>query len=243
MVFGLFSKERTLRRAMDKASNKYAQSIDRMAALEKLAQSGTEEALLALAKRFAFTYDKGIEDEQEKQWVYERLCAEGEAALGPLHTYMKSASSVAYPLRVLEKVASPDKALAIIDDLLASEEPGYTRDPTRRIQIIDWLADYTDASDADIARRVVPYLADFDEHVRFSAAEALNLHPDESALEPLVDVLLNEEEQSKRLKLRVAEILADQRMELGERRHEVAALCDDLLTGYKLHQERLVKKS
>lgn len=241
MVFGLFSKERSLKRAMDKVVNKYAQHPDRMAAMEKLRAAGTDEALYALARRFSFNYDKTIEDEQEKQWVYEVLVAAGEAALAPLTRYMKEAQSVAYPLRVLERIADPDTALRVVDELLATEEPGYTRDPSRRIQIIDWLADYRDADDAAVVARVAPYLADHDENVRFSAAEAIALHPHESGAEPLLDRLLDEEEESKRLKLRIAEILADNAMDVGARKHELAELCDGVLAGYKVHHEKLVK--
>ena len=84
MVFGLFSKERSLQRAMAKASNKLAQSPDRWAAMEKLRAAGTDDAWFALLKRFSFNYDKTIEDEQEKPWGYETMCAQGGDVLAPL---------------------------------------------------------------------------------------------------------------------------------------------------------------
>ena len=40
MVFGLFSKERKLKRAISKATNRLAQSADRWAAMERLAGMG-----------------------------------------------------------------------------------------------------------------------------------------------------------------------------------------------------------
>jgi hypothetical protein len=242
MVFGLFSKERSLQRAMDKACNKLAQSPDRFAAMEKLRANGSSDALFALIKRFSFNYDKTIEDEQEKQWVYESLCAKGEQALEPLSRYMKQAHSVAYPLRVLENVASTDRAFAIVDELLALEEPGYTRDTTRRIQIIDWLADYTDADDEEIVRRVLPYIDDFDENVRFSAIEACGLHACDDVAEPLLDRMLNEEEESNRLKQRIAEILADNKLDVGSHKHELTPLLDDVLSDYKVVHEKLVRQ-
>ncbi len=240
MVFGLFSKERSLKRAMDKASNKLAQSPDRFAAMQKLADAGTDEALVALLKRFSFAYDKTIEDEQEKQWLYETLVAKGPSVLPALSAYMKTASSVAYPLRVLEKVATVPDAIAAIDALLADEEPGYTRDPTRRTQIIDWLADYTEADDDDIVSRVAPYVADHDENVKFSAIEALGLRTTDDAAEPLIERLLDDSEESKRLKLRIAEILADKKLDLSGHHHEIAALCEDMLSGYSVKNEKLV---
>src|SRR5438045_9789989 len=99
MVFGLFSKERSLQRTIEKATNKLAQQPDRWGALEKLRDDGTEDALFGLCKRFGVTSQKGIEDEQEKDWVVDVLVEKGGAALAPIHRYMKDAGQLAFPLR------------------------------------------------------------------------------------------------------------------------------------------------
>jgi HEAT repeat protein len=243
MVFGLFSKERSLQRAMDRAANKHAQSPDRFAAMEKLRQDGSEDALHALCRRFGFNYDKTIEDEQEKQWVYETLCAAGGAALEPLRRYMRSAASVAYPLRVLEKIATTEQALALIDELLANEQPGYTRDPSRRIQIIDWLADYAAAPPAEVNRRVQPYLADYDENVRYAAIQAVAVRPTPSIEEPLCAALVREGEESKRIRLRIAEVLCEAKLDTGGYKGAILPLLDGLLAAYQLRNDKLVKKA
>jgi hypothetical protein len=240
MVLGLFSKKRALNKAIAKATNKRAQSIDRWAAMEKLAAAGTDEALLALCKRFSFSYDKTTEDQQEKGWVVQTLVAKGEVALGPLRRFMKTADMLGYPLEILGRIANHDQILETIDELLATEEPGYTRDPKRRIDIIDWLAEYEEASDDEVATRVIPYLEDFDENVRFKATEALDRNPGEGTGPALAAALTNEEEESGRLKQRIAEVLADHDLELGDHRTEVAALVDEgELEGVKLHRNRL----
>src|SRR5215475_7239719 len=99
MVFGLFSKEKSLQRTIDKATNKLAQQVDRWGALEKLKEDGGEEALYGLCKRFAITSLKGVEDEQEKHWVVDTLVGMGSAALAPLVRYMKTAEQLAFPLK------------------------------------------------------------------------------------------------------------------------------------------------
>src|SRR5688500_14302074 len=45
MVFGLFSKERSLQKTIEKATNKLAQQPDRWGALEKLRDDGSPDAL------------------------------------------------------------------------------------------------------------------------------------------------------------------------------------------------------
>ncbi len=242
MVFGLFSKERALKKAIAKASNKHAQSADRWAAMEKLQQIGTDDALLALCKRFSFRYDKTIEDQQEKQWTVDVLVSKGEAAYGAVRTYMKTANSLGYPLEILSKIASPEKILVVVDEIFAAEEPGYTRDPKKRIDLIEWLGAWDGISDDDIAKRICPYLKDFDENVRFKVTEVLAQKPAELAGPALAEAMTDDEEESLRLKLRMAEVLADNQLELGDFKDKVAELINTELTDYKLVKNRLTKK-
>lgn len=241
MVFGLFSKERAFQRTVKKATDKLAQQPERWAAMEKLRDDGSEEALFHLLKRFSFASQKMVEDEQEKSWVVETMAAKGSACLPALRRYMKAESAIAYPLRILEKVASHDQALEIIDELLADEQPGYTRDTTKRIQIIDWLAEWQEGTVDEAAERITPYLQDFDEGVRFAAVEALSLRPSPKAAEPLVTALLRDGEESRRLKVRIAEILCDAQLDLGGKKQEISALFGDVLSGYRLHHDKLAR--
>src|SRR5437773_1135240 len=132
MVFGLFSKEKSLQRLIEKATNKLAQSADRWGAMERLRDDGTEEALYGLCKRWAITSTVGVQDEQEKAWVVDALVEVGAGALAPLRRYMKSGSQLSYPLKALAQIVDKDKALEVIDAILADEPPGYTRDPERK---------------------------------------------------------------------------------------------------------------
>jgi len=242
MVFGLFSKERALQRTIAKATNKLAQHVDRWAAMEKLAKDGSDEALFALCKRFSFASDKGSEDEQEKQWTVDTLAAKGETVLPALARFMKSSVTIAYPLEILVRVAKKDKILAIADELLGDEPPGYARDPAKKIQIIKWLSEWQAASDEEVATRVSPYLADFDEGVRFAVTEAIALRPHEAAAEALVAALTNPEEESGRLKNRIAEVLAEADMPLGDKKSEVAELIKTDLGDFQLKHDKLRKR-
>ncbi len=239
-MFG-FSKERGLRRAMDKVMNKYAQSPDRWAAMEKLGKDGSEEALYALTKRFSYKYDKTIEDQQEKEWVKDTLISKGEASLPGVRRYMKDAQSLHYPLIVVGRVAPIATALEIVDELLASEPPGYTRDPERRTDVIAWLAECDEASNEEVTRRCIPYLADFDENVRYKAVDSIALKPHPSAAGPLVDALVREEEESRRLRVRIGEVLAENQWDLGEKKSEVSALMEPgkALEQFKMHHDKL----
>ncbi|HNF99133.1 MAG TPA: hypothetical protein PK493_17675, partial [Pseudomonadota bacterium] len=66
---------------IQRASDKHAQSPDRFRALELLRDDGSADAIIGLLRRFSFVYDKTIEDEQEKEWVYHELVAMGPKVL------------------------------------------------------------------------------------------------------------------------------------------------------------------
>lgn len=246
-LFDMLSKEgrakSALRKSLTKVMAKHAQSPDRFAAMEKLREIGTDEALYGLARRFSYVYDKTIEDEQEKEWVFQTLVQKGEAAVGPVRRYALETDSLSYPLRVLERVAPTPKLLQILDELLAREEPGYTRDPSKKIQLITWLGEWKAAGPAESARRIVPYLADFDEGVRFAAIDALShAKHEETAKGPLLDALLRHEEESRRIKMRVAEVLADAGWTVTDRKDEIARLIASELPEFGMQHEKLKRK-
>ena len=243
MVFGLFSKERALQKTIEKATNKLAQQPDRWGALEKLREDGSEEALFGLCKRFGITSLKGVEDEQEKSWVVDVLVEKGAAALPAVRRYMTSADQLGFPLKVLERVADHDKIIAVIDEIFASEKPGYVRMPERRIDLIKWLAEWKGASDDEVIPRVTPYLPDFDENVRFTTIDGLASRDPKKIAAPLVDALLRPDEESGRIKRTIVEVLERTKAPLGDRAKAVGAtLTGPLAEDFKVDAGIVKKK-
>lgn len=235
MVFGLFSKEKSLQRTIDKATQKFGQHPDRMGALYKLADDGSEDALLGLCKRFAVTASNGKEDQDEKTWVVDALVQKDMQALSALRRYMKSAEQLAYPLKVLGQIAPHDKIIEIVDELFASELPGYARFPERRIDLIKWFADWKDATDDEIFPRLSPYLVDFDENVRFAAVVGISRVAPDRIVGPLVDGLVRPEEESGRIRRTIVEVLERTKAPLGDRTAQVTgALTGPLADSFRV---------
>jgi hypothetical protein len=242
MVFGLFSKERSLQKTIDKAVNKLSQQADRWAALEKLREDSSDEALYGLCKRFGVTSMKGVEDEQEKNWVVDVLVEKGGASLAPLIRYMKGADQLSFPLRVLERTADHDKILSVVDELFASEPPGYARFPERRIDLLKWFTEWKGATEDEVVSRVSPYVTDFDENVRFVAIDGLSSRDPKKFVGTLVDALIRPEEESGRIRRTIVEVLERTKAPLGARATEVAAMLSGQLGDeYKVDGE-LVKR-
>jgi hypothetical protein len=248
-LFDLLSKEGRQKSALEGATkrvqDKYAQSADRYSAMEKLRNIGSEDALYGLCKRWNVSYDKTIEDDQEKQWAQDTLVSFGERAVPALRRFLKEADRVSYALTTLSKVASEAEILAILDEVLAKEEPGYTRDPSKKQQLMTWLGEWRGAS-TEVARRVAPYFQDFDQDVRFHAIDAIAHHlgdgVEEVARAPLLAALLRREEESRRIKVRAAEVLAEAGWKVTDRKEEVARLLGDDLTMFAMDHDKLVGK-
>jgi hypothetical protein len=235
MVFGLFSKEKSLQKTIEKATNKLAQQPDRWGALEKLRDDGTEDALFGLCKRFGVTSMKGVEDEQEKHWVMNVLVEKGLGSFNAVKRYMKGAEQLAFPLKVLERIADHDMVIKVVDETFASEPPGYVRMPDRRIDLIKWFTEWKDATDDEIVPRITPYLPDFDENVRFTVIEGLARCAPEKTVNYLIDALVRPEEESGRIRRTVVEVLQRKKAPLGARATEVAAmLTGPLADGFKV---------
>src|SRR6476659_6097787 len=139
-----FSKDGRDARAREKNSaraiNKYMQSPDRLKALQALRDDGSDDALYALMKRFGMMYDKSIEDEQEKEWVFELLVEKGASVLPALKKYMLSADSISWPLRLLDKVIDgKDGRIDVMAAVLERHDFGYESAPTKKIQLLSHL--------------------------------------------------------------------------------------------------------
>jgi len=210
-VFDLFSKEgrrqHALAKNVSRATNKLAQSPDRMKALQALREDGSAEALYGMLRRFGIMYDKSIDDEMEKEWVFDVLAEKGPTIIPSLEKYLLSAESISWPLRLLDRVAGKEQELEVLKAVLERHEPGYERDPTKKIQVLNHLAS---VKDDRVPPLLVPYLADMDEGVRLAAVEALLRHKNEEiAREPLLQHFVSDAEDSLRIRIQISEGFAE----------------------------------
>jgi len=135
--------------------------------------------------------------------VFEMLMEKGASILPPLKRYLLAAESISWPLRLLDKVANKEQELEVLREVLERHEPGYERDPTKKIQLLNHLAGFRDGR---VPPLLVPYLADMDEGVRYAAVEALIRQAvEEIAREPLLELFVSDKEESLRIRIQIAE--------------------------------------
>jgi hypothetical protein len=188
------------------ATNPYAQSADRYAAMEQLLGNGSDDALVGLMKRFTIVSTKSIEDEEEKGWVYRRVCDLGAKALPAVKRFCLESDNVAWALRIVEDVANAQQEWDILDAMLERHPPEYARDPKTKIQLLTHLGDIEDQRVPTI---FVRYLEDPDEGVRFFAVEQLvDFGDEESSKARLVEHLVGGQEDSLRVRTKILDGLS-----------------------------------
>jgi hypothetical protein len=238
LLFG--GAEARLRKHAARAKNKDAQSADRFASLEALREDGSPEAITGLLGRYTIRYDKSIEDEQEKEFVFESLCKMGGKIVPQLQSHLRNADTIAWGLKILTQVASPEEQWPILADLCERNDNTYIRDPSKKIQLLHYLGEQDDPR---CGKALVPYLEDIDEGVRFVATEGLLRHKDvESAREPLLKLLTNPKEESRRIKKRIIDGLADLGWDVKGFSGQVEGMLSDLLPGARLDNQGKIKR-
>lgn len=194
----------SLKRNISRLANKHQLSENRYAAAEWLHSDGSDEAIAGLLKRFGFTYDNSIKDKAEKEYVTKIILSFGERAVPAIKDYINRHENIAWPLRILEKLIPKEDILEFLLSILSEEDATFKDDILeKRLDLLNYLAEFKDPR---IVKKTVSFLKDEDEEVRFRAIEVLGEQGDEIAKEPLIEILINDEE-SARVKMRILEVI------------------------------------
>jgi hypothetical protein len=231
--------EGKLKRHVARAKNKDSQHPDRMGSLEVLKADGSPEAVAGLLGRFTMRYDKTIEDEQEKDFVFEALARMGAKILPQLQKHMQNADTIAWGLKVMHAVADTEAQWPLLADLCERNDNTYTRDPSKKIQLLTYLGEQKDER---CGKAVLPYLEDIDEGVRFTAVEGLFHHKQPEAREPLLKLLTNPKEESRRIKKRILDGFADLAWDVKGFSGTVEEMLKDMLPGARLDKAGTIKR-
>ncbi len=221
-----FSQEGKIRRLGKKLTEKYGPPENRQKAIETLAEIGTPEALAALLLRFTIASDPGITDAEEKQRVFELLVDAGDEALQPLRDFVRRQESVSWALRVLAELVPPAELVGIVVGELTRLGAEYTRDPEKKVQLINWLAENHPEADPRVGPALLPFIEDMSDDVKLAAVRALARQKLEIAREPFLLALV-QPEQSARVRQELLAALADCGFGVQGHREKVEALLQE----------------
>lgn len=182
------------------AADKRAQTYDRMEALQQLAEMKTPDAAAALLKRFKFSIDPSITDQEEKDVAFQGIVLVGKDVVPAVVEFCKNAEAVTWPLKILHEVLEDAEFEDAVIDLLSRFDTEYARNVEPKLQIIQALEEVKSEA---VREAVEPFLEDVNETIRFHAVETTFAQNNVESIPPLVKLL--EAEESVRVKNKVGE--------------------------------------
>jgi len=177
------------------AGDKRAQTYDRAEAIRVLADMKNAEAAEALLKRFTFTIDPSITDQEEKEAAFHGIVDVGEDVVPAVVEFCEKAEVLTWPLRILREVLDDDAYKGELLALAEGYDTEYARNVEPKLQVIGALAD---VKGADVRKAVERFLEDTNENVRFTAVQSTFAQESTESIEPLIALL--EQEESIRIK-------------------------------------------
>ena len=200
------------------AGDKRAQTYDRMEALQQLADMKTPDAAAALLKRFTFSIDPSITDQDEKDVAFQGVVLAGKDVVPAVIEFCLKAEALTWPIKILHELLEDDEFEENLLDLLSRFDTEYARNVEPKIQLIQALED---VKSEEVREAVAPFLEDVNETVRFHAVQTTFAQNNPESVAPMVKVL--EAEESVRVKNKVGEGLLFRGWVIPTELREVAA--------------------
>lgn len=204
-------------------ADKRAQTYDRAESLQILADMRTAESAAALLKRFSFSIDPSITDQEEKECAFsgivdagrpgdlpkdekerEKVLAEAaerrEKVVDATRVFAEKAEQLTWPIKVLRALLDDDGYRDELTDMLERFDTEYARNVEPKIQLLVALEEVPGEDSREVVEQ---FLGDVNETVRFHAAECTFAHGNPESAAALCKMLVSEE--SVRVKNKVAE--------------------------------------
>jgi hypothetical protein len=205
------AKPKEIARLERLVGTKLTQDYDRQEAIAELCKLCTAESAAALLKRFDWSLDPSITDQDEKENCVRGIVAAGDAALPPIRDYCKKAGSLTWPLRAMKGIVPSEQQVDELLGMLDQFDTEYVRNVEPKLQLLKELAEHRSE---EVRVAIEPFMADMSEPVRFEAVTSVYAMNDAESVPALVEQLAAEE--SLRVKNRLAQGLADKGWEIPE---------------------------
>lgn len=158
-------------------------------------------AIPALLERFEYSIENGIVDSREKELAMDGILKFGSQALHYVKEHLKKTTRIAWPIKIIIKIASEQDVINILCDVLNYDDISFDQDAIdKNYDILCYLAEYKISPERTV--QLATFLKDTDERVRFAAMEViLNQDNVEDFKNILEDFLLDNSVENRRLKV------------------------------------------
>jgi HEAT repeat protein len=209
-LFGGSSQERQLEKLEDTLTNMYKQDSERRYAIQDLRDMRSPEAVEVLLTRFGETAPNTTIDAEEKEFVYDVLVELGQTTeldiRGQVIEHLKETDEkINWPMKVLTDLLDYDEMADVIAELLDTCTTGFKRNPEKKQEL---MLQATEVRSERLAEKLVPFLDDANETIRFLAVDAVAHQGYEDIIkEPLRQRLVDED--SFRIIKKIVEVFLD----------------------------------
>lgn len=212
-LFDFLTAEGRFKNHVRRVANRDAQPEDREASVRWLSKDGSAKALVALLSRFDINITSHLKDVAERDFTYQVLLNHRADLAEPLRHWLRQCKQFPRPLKLLEETEGEQAAIAMVFELLAVEAQRSALYPEKKRDLLVWLAERRHPGAFDAA---LPFLADFDENVRYAAIEVMLHQQDERARLPLLQALARPEEDSNRVRHQICEAAHQRRWSVAD---------------------------
>lgn len=204
------AEERKLKKHKKTLTNMYVQDSERRYVIQQLRDLGTPEAVEILLSRFEETCHNSTIDIEEKEHVYDVLVEMGQRTdldvAGQVREHlMETEEKINWPLKVLKDLLDYEEMTQVVAELLDTCNKGFERNPEKKQEL---MLQSTEIRSRELAEKLVRFLDDANETIRFLAVDAVEHQGYEDIIEePLRERLL--EEDSIRIVKKVTDLFSE----------------------------------
>jgi HEAT repeat protein len=190
-IFGGGSQEDKARKLKAKVIQKYGDPTTRQKALQQLGELKTPEAVRSLMARFTVMVDPHTTDADEKEHTFALITGFRQDAVEPVKEFLsRNDAASSWAIKILRELIPEEELVGVCLDVLRRVGNEYTRDPEKKVVLINTLAG---RQDPRIAEALVPFLDDPSDEVKIAALAVLGPIKFEPSREPMLHLLTSPE--------------------------------------------------
>jgi hypothetical protein len=207
-----------------KVMQKYGDPVSRQKAIQQLGELQVPEAVTVLLSRFTITVEPQTTDADEKEQAFDLVRARGAAAVPTVTDFLaRTDLASSWAVRLLAELLPEPEVVGVLVAQLHTLAQGYTRNPEKRLVLLNWLSG---KDDPRIAPAVLPFLEDMADDVKLAALRTLGPLRYAPAREPMLQ-LLTGAETGRRVQVAAIESLAESGFGVQGFREKVEALAPE----------------
>ena len=180
---------------------------DRFAAIEYFSDLGIiDVAIPGLLKRFEYSLEHGINDTREKEAAVEGIKKFGVDGLPYLLDHIKASYSIAWPLKIYKALATKVDLVEALEACLDYGDVAFDQKKVdKNYDILCYLRFY---ALSDHGKKILHFLNEHDERLRFAATEALLEQNYEDTYIALERFVTDDSNENRRIRQAVIEKFA-----------------------------------